>query len=151
MAHILGRAAPQRAAPADPDPNPALAPARNAEGGMAAFSLEARVAAVALSLRGSGSQGVRNGTPGDEASVPALAAHVGGLQATWRCSEGMQGLVAEAAVSWREARLRLVGVPGPLGMSAQGSPQGEPGPGGAAEASEVAPQVRRLLALFVMC
>ena len=141
MAHILGRAAPQRSAPADPDPSPALAPARDADGAVQAFSLEARVAAVALSLRGSGSQGLSPGA-GAGAAVPALAAHVGGLQATMRCSEDVRGLVTEAAVSWREVRLRLVGASGDLAKSTQGSPQEGPGPSGGADAAEAAQQVK---------
>ena len=142
MAHILGRAAPQRSAPADPDPSPALEPARTADGAVQAFSLDVRVAAVALSLRGSGSQGLIPGAAGAGATVPALAAHVGGLQGTLRCSEGVRGLVTEAAVSWGEMRLRLVGGPGDLAKTAQGSPQEGPGPSGGSEAAEAAQQVK---------
>jgi hypothetical protein len=125
MAHILGRAVEQGRDPASypTGTQRALRGSRDAASGAAPapYRLEARIAAVALVLRGSEAVAASPGSPtGSIASdgASALALRVTGLQgAISRDCDGSASrgggafaLITAAVLSWREARLRLVGV-----------------------------------------
>lgn len=163
MAHILGRAAEQQAPQAqDPQPSPTPRPSRSgsredAKPASGAFSVEARVASVALSLRGcdaldSSDYPHPKSNPPESGTAPAaLVVHMAPLHATLSrgCAAAARGGganlhpdaqgtgAAEAqgvtalAVSWGEARLRLVGASGGARASSRGDPRA--GGGAAAE------------------
>ncbi len=138
MAHILGRAVEQGRHPV---PNPvrtqrAPCGSRDAasDAAPAPYRLEARIAAVALVLRGSESVAASPESPkGPVASdgASALDLRITGLHGAISrggdgnapCGGGACTLITAAVLSWREARLRLVG----LRASPDASPRDEAG------------------------